>query len=298
MGRVKSDNFLWICCCCGCLPLIGLIKGAILCVPILIIHFIPCTLIALVLLPHDIFYTYYTILATKKLGRNIKVLAVLLLPLPLFLWPPCVLLLTIIIGGGMGLFYPVYLTFDDDVHVLGGWIETFTRAFKNVKEFYDFDTNSYFVYLDEFRNAACDTPFDIKIIEIFIGLIIAIFGVIIDGISITLLAILKFPFSIPKMYYELWNAYFKQDCLQIFMFGIFFIIGNALVPVGAALALGIVIIGGLCVGLGSAGIAYSKGIVDSFKWQLDMVYKFDKQSNSLIFGSDTSFLPCCHFENV
>jgi len=276
---------------------IGFFKGLILFVPVLIIHFIACTFISIVYLPHDIFYSYYTILGTKKLGRNIKVLAMLLLPLPLILWPPAVLFVSIFIGLGIGLFYPVYLTFDEETHILGGWIKTFEKTFDAIKSFYTFDTNSYFTYLEKFRNAECTDPFDIRIIDIFVGIIIASIGVVIDGVAITLIAIFKFPFTFPKVYYLMWKAYFQIECLYIFMLFIFFIIANALLPVALTLALGVVIIGGICVGLGSAGIAYKQGLAAAFKWQFNKIYKFDDTSNNFLFGVN-SCIPCCKFEDV
>jgi len=275
----------------------GFFKGLILFVPVLLMHFIACTFISILYLPHDIFYSYYTILGTKKLGRNIKVLAILLLPLPLVLWPPAVLFVSILVGLYIGLFYPVYFTLEEEKLVLGGWIKTFEITFKNIKWFYKFDTNSYFTYLEEFRNAECTDPFDIRIIDIFVGIIIASIGVVIDGVAITLIAILKFPLSFPKAYYTLWKAYFELDCIYIFMLFIFFVIGNALVPVALALTLGVVIIAGFCVGLGSAAIAYKNGLAAAFKWQINVIYKFDDSTNDILFKVN-SCLPCCKFNEV
>ena len=43
MGRTYPDNICWICCCCECLPPIGLVKGIIIVGPILIISFFGIT---------------------------------------------------------------------------------------------------------------------------------------------------------------------------------------------------------------------------------------------------------------
>lgn len=37
-ATVNFDNPLWVLCCCGCLPFVGLVKGAIVCVPVCLLH--------------------------------------------------------------------------------------------------------------------------------------------------------------------------------------------------------------------------------------------------------------------
>lgn len=65
MGRrVYADNILWVCCCCGFLPVVAIIKTCIIAVPVLILNVIPITFISIILLPHDIFLTYYTLYKT------------------------------------------------------------------------------------------------------------------------------------------------------------------------------------------------------------------------------------------
>ena len=58
MARTYPDNLCWVCCCCGCYPIIGLIKGAIVVGPILILSLIGFNGCCIILLPHDIFLTY------------------------------------------------------------------------------------------------------------------------------------------------------------------------------------------------------------------------------------------------
>lgn len=91
MGARVPESFLAIVVytlfCCAGLPLLALVKGVLLLVPVLVCCWVPCTVIAVICVPHDIFYTYFSILKTQRLGRNVKTLALLLLPIPLVLWP-------------------------------------------------------------------------------------------------------------------------------------------------------------------------------------------------------------------
>jgi hypothetical protein len=73
---------------------------------------IPNTLIAILLLPHDIYFTYYTILKTEFIGKNLKSLAMLLLPFPLISWPPFVLASSLIYSVLYSIFFQVYITID------------------------------------------------------------------------------------------------------------------------------------------------------------------------------------------
>ena len=70
--RTHPDNGLWILCCCGCLPVLGMIKGIIIVFPIFLISLIGFTGVAIVLLPHDVFLTYKAICKTSIIGINIK----------------------------------------------------------------------------------------------------------------------------------------------------------------------------------------------------------------------------------
>eukprot|EP01084_Bolivina_argentea_P164443 285901_1 len=184
---------IWVCCCCGCLPWIAIIKIAFIS-PICTIIIAPsCFVISLIMIPHDIFYTYYTVLATKKWGINMKILAVLLLWAPLIAWP-----IFVLIGGLLfGIFYGVYwafsATFDTEYNLIYGGIYTgWKNAFVHVADFWDFNSNSYFIYLSEFREPLKDgaEPFDISIIQIIVGLFICLIAILIDFPVIALLSII------------------------------------------------------------------------------------------------------------
>ena len=49
--RIQPNNCIWICCCCGCLPVLGIIKGIIIVGPIFIISLFCYTGITIIVLP-------------------------------------------------------------------------------------------------------------------------------------------------------------------------------------------------------------------------------------------------------
>ena len=81
------------------------------------------------MVPHDIFYTYYTVLATKSIGPNLKLFAILLLPVPLLTWPPLVCFSSIFFGAFYGIGLPVVRTFDEEYDIFCGGIILMQIAF-------------------------------------------------------------------------------------------------------------------------------------------------------------------------
>lgn len=152
MARIQQDNILWILCCCGGLPIIGLIKGLLTCIPIAVGSCIGATVIAVIMLPHDVYFTYYTILKANQLGPNITALAMLLLPIPLALWPVLVSICSLVGGLGVGLVYPIVTTFEERSNLfVGGMEDALAHCLSALKNFWKFNSESYFLYLREFR---------------------------------------------------------------------------------------------------------------------------------------------------
>ena len=301
--RIHADNCLWVLCCCGCLPLIGLIKGLITVVPSTIIHAIPCFLISVILLPHDIYYTYASILRSKKIGPNITVLGMLLLPIPLLLWPECVLIAYFLVGAGYGLFVPIAKTFEEKYNLFcGGIYETLTDGCKNVSEFWHFNYNSYFTYLADFRSYKLgegEKPFDISLIELFIGLVIGTSGAIIDGILFILLTAIKIVPGLGRSYYQLWKWYCEfirkcqKSCLDFVWFGLMFptfILANAVIPIGVALVAVFICLSGFFIGLSAGWVAHEEGIPQAYTKMIKWAKDYDEESNDWIYGNRWSCL--------
>ena len=72
-----------------------------------LLHFIPITFIAIILLPHDIVLTYYFVYKTLLIGPNLKLLPILLLPVPLMLWPGLLCVSSFLFGFFYGFGFPI-----------------------------------------------------------------------------------------------------------------------------------------------------------------------------------------------
>jgi len=294
MGRVNTDSLLWICCCCGGIPFLGLLHGLIAVIPVTLGVTLCDTVIAIIYLPHDIWYTYYSVLSSSLIGINLKVLAFLLLPIPLLTWPISVFFACLLGSFVYGLFAPMVYLFDDSVNLCyGGIAKTVDGSIVAIKEFFKFNSKAYFGYLRDFRTQQlpeAGQPFDIKILEIFVGVIFAFFGVFAVGIPIAILSIIKFLPTLLRGYYYLWKLYFELKCGVICVLFIFWVLANLVLPAVAVLALVLVIISGFGVGVYTAWAEYKLGFIGGFRWMFEAVKKFDATSNWLAFDWDHSCL--------
>jgi hypothetical protein len=231
--RTHLDNCYWVFCCCGCLPIIGLFKGLIIVGPIFIISLIGYTGVAIILLPHDIYLTYKSLLKTHIIGINLKLMGMLLLPIALLSWPILVMFTGSVFGILYGLFCPVVRTFDSGFNIFyGGFVDVFKDVFEFIKKFWQFNYISYFSYLQEIENRKVDKPFDINIIQLIIGLILANYGSAVGVIVLIPMWLIKLLPSIYRMYYISCKYYFYElGCLEKLMYLIFFIMVLAVIPV-------------------------------------------------------------------
>lgn len=262
MARTYPDNICWVCCCCGCYPIIGLIKGAIVVGPILILSLIGFNGCCIILLPHDIFLTYKALLKTSLIGINLKIMGIFFLPIALITWSILVLVGSIIFGILFGLFYPVSRTFDDTSNIIyGGFAETFEGTCEVIKYFWDYNYNRHFSYLRELEKVECDDPFDINIIQIIICLILAVYGSVVGITVLIIMWLIKLFPHIYRMYYDFFEMYCGMKRYKILMYLLFFIIGLSLVPVGGVLCIFGYIVSGLYGGLLCA--------IEGYKYNVD-----------------------------
>ena len=176
---------------------IGLIKGALL-APLLIAITAPSAFVlAVLLLPHDVVYSFYTVAVTNRIGPNLKVAAMLLLPLPLCAWPFIVLAGTV---AGW-LVYGVFGQVLEAVSKKGPCTlsragEMVGEAFTFIGDFYDFNSNSVFCYLADLRKPSDAAAFDVGFFQMLIGLLQGIICVVLEVAAYACLGAVKLPFVI------------------------------------------------------------------------------------------------------
>lgn len=293
-----ARGLLWACCCCGGLPILGLIKGALVAPFTTLLLGVCNTVSCLLMLPHDIVLTYWTLMRTPRLGCNMKILGMLLLPACLAVWPVMVIVASFLGGLGIGLFTPMLATFEDRGNVLvSGMGKAFDWSWHAVVDFAYWNYRSVFQYLQEMRAPYYGRPFDVPILSIFVGLFVAVCGIALCTPLIALLGVIKIIPMIVRAEYELLRSLSKRDFAEFCLLALPTLIGAALIPVGVVGGYVISVCGAVFYGISAAATAHSEGFGSAFQYMWDGVYKFDRWTNEFAFDSHDSCLPsvesCC-----
>ncbi|XWV24741.1 putative membrane protein At3g27390 [Tupanvirus deep ocean] len=204
------------CCFCGLLPLILMIHGVIIAVPAAIMSLIGALVVAIIWMVPDIIYTFWSIWLTPRWGTNVKFMVTLVTPIVVVAWLPLVALLSLIGGFVYGLFGPLIHGFtafcgsnsDCGFLLCGGYG---LRVFKNIADgLHDFWNlnHSYKAMLRDFRLIANadGSVYDISIIKIPIGLLLAIIASTFNTISLILMSVIFWIPITATMFKEFYGA--------------------------------------------------------------------------------------------
>jgi hypothetical protein len=228
--------------------------------------------------PTDICFTYYAILKSKKIGPNLTLLAMLLLPIPLLVWPAIVCVVSILVGAGVGFGMPVALTFEEKYNVFfGGMWKTLRTVGKYTRDFIKFNSHSYFTYLRDFRDAECDEGerLEISFFQLLVSLVMGTGGALVDGVLVLLVATIYFVPLVLKVYYSMWSEYLHKlrlcgggcaEALCWWMSIPFFLAAQAAWPAAAVLVYVVVVLGGFCCGLACGYSSYHEGIGQALRF--------------------------------
>lgn len=284
--------------CCGCVPLIGVLKGllcAIFCVPFLTVAVVAMTLVKI---PQNLFYGYKALIFTKKLGPHLKTVIALLLWFPYILLLPASLICSLVFSLGYCLVIGVYMTFQTEKNFwCGGFKEIFTSCFyEHPKAYWKYWASDYYDMTKEFENHQLkegEEPFDVPIYWIPIALFYAIIGVAVDLPAAIVIGAIKWLPATFKLYRLTWEAYFQSGVFFMAMLFVFFVVANVLIPVVTIAGYLLFILIGAGVGMCAVIAAYKRGLMAGFEHIIRTVYEMDEATNKLIFGSEShSCIPC------
>jgi len=294
MSRFKDNNNLWLLCCCGCLPIIGFIKGLIIAIPVSIMSIFGFTGIALILLPHDIVLTYRAFIKTSIIGINLKILSMLLLPFALAGWPILVLFSSCCLGFIYSFYGATVKTFDSGYNLFfGGITEVFLDILEFIKKFWHFNYHSYYCYLFEMEKKEVDEPFDINVFQIIIGLFLACYGSIVGIVVLTAIGLIKLIPLVIKLYILLFESFIELSFFEYIMFTLFYIIGFCLIPAlgvsSILLYIGYALFGGIYCAIEGYKYNFLRGLISIW----DCIHSVDEITNSYIFNNEYSCFPDC-----
>ncbi|XP_030527989.1 uncharacterized membrane protein At3g27390 [Rhodamnia argentea] len=249
-------------------------------------------------------WTYYCVARTKRLGLILKILVLIILPVPLVLWPMVGISGSMLGGVAYGVFAPLIATFeavgenvtDKFYHCfLDGLWSTVEGSCTVVRDFTDFCFHSYFSFMDELREKIQpdEKPMDIKLSKLPAAWLVSLMGVVVDVPLITAVALVKSPYMLLRGWKRLLEdligregPFLETVCVP---FAGLAIILWPLAVVGAVAA---AFLASFFLGLYSGVVVYQEDSLQmGVAYIVSVVSLFDEYVNDLLYLQEGSCLP-------
>ncbi|KAJ0967675.1 hypothetical protein J5N97_024592 [Dioscorea zingiberensis] len=194
------------------LLILAILKAAIIAPVVFIIVLVGNMALIIGLYPCHAVWTCYCILKTKKFGDLLKLIIMLLMPIPIVLWPIASFIGTVLTGLGFGIALPLIATFEP---VREGVNDKFVRCLKDgtwgsikggcmiVRDFKDICFHSYFSVMDGLVEAKGETIMDIKLSQVPGCFFAGVVGVLVLVPMLTLIILYKVPVMLFKGWRQL-----------------------------------------------------------------------------------------------
>ncbi|XP_065873418.1 uncharacterized membrane protein At3g27390 isoform X2 [Euphorbia lathyris] len=286
------------------LLILGLIKASLICPLALCIIVIGNSAVILGLWLAHFLWTFYCVGRTKRIGLVLKIVLLLLLPLPLLLWPLIGIIGSVLGGIGYGFFNPLTATFeavgenvrDKFYHCFfDGCESTIKGSCTVVRDFTDFCFHSYFSYMDELSDQVPEdeNPIDVKLSKLPSCLLVILIGVPVDVVLITVVALWKSPYMLFKGWKRLLEdligregPFLETVCVP------FAALAIILWPLAVVASVIAAIISSFFLGLFSAVIVHQEdSLMMGLAYVVAVVSEFDEYVNDLLYLSEGSKLP-------
>uniref|UniRef100_A0A453RD90 Steroid nuclear receptor ligand-binding n=1 Tax=Aegilops tauschii subsp. strangulata TaxID=200361 RepID=A0A453RD90_AEGTS len=286
------------------LLLLGSAKALLIGPVVAAIVFLGDSAVIIGLWPAHFVWTYCCVLATKRIGPVLKILAVVFLPLPLLLLPVLGIVGSLLVGIGYGVFTPLMATFeavgegvaDKLSHCfLDGTASTIRGACMVVRDVTDFCFHSYFSFMDELSEKMGDDeePTDIKLSYLPRSFLVALVAVPLDVLMITGVALWKSPCMLLKGWQRLCEdlvgregPFLETVCVPF--------AGLAIILWPLAVIAGVIasFLSSFFFGLHAGLIAYQEASFQmGLSYMISAVALYDEYTNDLLYLREGSCLP-------
>lgn len=284
--------------------LLGAIKGFLVLPCSLAVLSIGNSVVLLGLWPAHVIGMYYSITRSKKLGPVLKVVLLIILPVPFFLLLVFGIAGSVLVGLGYGFFTPLVATFEavregrqnKFVHCFtdGVW-DTVKGSCTVVRDFTDFCYHSYFSYLKDFRKEPPQNvqPYEIKVLDLPGCALVGLLGVILDVPFITCVAIAKSPYMLLRGWKRLLQdlvgregPFLETVCVPVAGLAVL------LWPLVVVVAVVCAMFSSIFIGLYGAVVVYQESSFQcGLAYIVAVVAQFDEYTNDLIYMREGSCLP-------
>ncbi|KXZ41291.1 hypothetical protein GPECTOR_574g620 [Gonium pectorale] len=154
--------------------------------------------------PRSFVVTYYTVAVTERLGPNLRVLSLLLLPVPLLAWPLLMAVSCLIFSLGVGFLWPLAATvavggsLDGEKLLEAAIMQPLELTRHAASEVWRFSVVSYFSYLDELRRPYFGEPLDVSPLRLLFAAVAALCCSLVSTLAVLILGMLRLPFIMAR----------------------------------------------------------------------------------------------------
>ncbi|CAL9049030.1 unnamed protein product [Musa banksii] len=284
------------------LLLLGILKAAFIAPIVFVTVLVGNTALIVGLYPVHAVWTCCCIARTKKFGSLFKVLILLLMPVPILLWPFASMIGTILTGLGFGIALPLMATFEavrervpnkfSRCFTAGTW-SSIKGGFTIVRDFKDICFHSYFSVMDGLVEATGETIMDMRISQVPGCLLAGILGVLIDVPMISLIVLYK----VPVMLFKGWKQLI-QDLIGRsgpFLESVCVPFAGLLIllwPVAVELTAVAGILSSFSLGCYAAAVAYQENsTMSGILYVITVISMFDEFTNDFLYMREGSCFP-------
>ena len=195
--RVYPNNPCWVLCCCGCLPVVGLIKGLVFGSPAVLILGVSFTGISYICMPHILYLVYKVLFTNVGIGPNLRLLSALLFVPALVVAYLVVVPIIIFVAAFLFCIGSMMVgVFDDNVNLwVGGVGNLYLDVIPNaIKSYWKLQSRDVFLAADDLvyiPRGWQGEVYDIPLSKVFIGLALLAWGSAYGTIFALLVALLR-----------------------------------------------------------------------------------------------------------
>ncbi|KAH7689701.1 hypothetical protein IHE45_02G000600 [Dioscorea alata] len=284
------------------LLVLGILKAVVIAPMVFIIVLVGNMALIIGLYPCHSVWTCYCVLRTRKFGDLLKLIIMLMMPVPILLWPVASAIGTVLTGLVFGISLPLMATFEP---IREGVPNKLTRCLKDgtwssikaacliVREFKDICFHSYFSVMDGLLEARGETLMDIKLSQVPGCLLAGIVGVLVDVPMLTLIVIYK----VPVMLFKGWRQLIRDligrsgpflESVCVPFAGLLILLW----PVAVELTAIAGILSSLSLGCYAAAVAYQENSMKSgLLYVIACISMFDEFTNDFLDMREGSCFP-------
>jgi len=271
--------------------LIGFIKGIICVIPCTIYFTIVIFFMSLYNTPKNTVLTIWTTIVYKKIGPTFSFIYLIITFCINICWPIFGLIGGLLFSFGYSLFGPIYYSIKEN-SVCAGFKEVMQNCFYYYLCIYwEYNNIKYPEMLKtkrKYKLGQYDSQIDIPLHWLVLLVLYLVSSFIINIVSAICMMVIKFITTLINEYIAFWKKYFQMDNCKKIALILFFILGNAILPVGVIIGCALFLLIAVLMSIFPICDTYDVGYMEGCYRALNNIYELDCASSFIAFNKATS----------